>query len=63
VREFLPQRLAAFKLHKTQSPLFELFEKNIAKRGEYELFHLAACVIPRAAEQEDDLLAGVTQEI
>lgn len=62
VRDFLPQRLAAFKLHKTQSPLFELFEKNIAKRGEYELFHLVASVIPRAAEQEDDLLAGVTQE-
>lgn len=61
VREFAPQRLAAFKLHKTQSPLFELFEKNVARRGEYELFHLAASVTPRLATQEEDLFAGVEE--
>ena len=62
VRDFLPQRLAAFKLHRTQAPLFELFEKNVVKRGEYELFHLAASVIPRPVEQEEDLFAGVTEK-
>lgn len=62
VRDFLPQRLAAFKLHTTQAPLFELFEKNVAKRGEYELYHLAASILPRPVEEEYDLFAGVTPQ-
>ena len=63
VRDFVPQRLAAFKLHKTQSPLFELFEKNVAKRGDYEFFHLAASVTPGPSEQEQDLFAGVAEQV
>jgi LmbE family N-acetylglucosaminyl deacetylase len=61
VREFLATRIAAFRLHKTQSPLFDLFEKNVAKRGEYELFHLAASASPRSSQEEADLFAGVTE--
>lgn len=60
VKEFLPTRIAAFKLHTTQSPLFDLFEKNVARRGEHEMYHLTAAISPGAAREETDLFEGIT---
>src|SRR5204863_8761865 len=38
----LETKIAAFKAHKTQSPLFSLFEENVRKHGRREMFHLSA---------------------
>jgi LmbE family N-acetylglucosaminyl deacetylase len=62
VGEFLATRIAAFRLHTSQAPLFELFEKNIAKREHFETFHLAAAISPRNCEMETDLFAGVEDD-
>src|SRR6266496_794492 len=40
----LEVKVAAFKAHKTQSPLFPLFEGNVRQVGRREMFHLAASV-------------------
>jgi LmbE family N-acetylglucosaminyl deacetylase len=52
-------KIAAFKAHTTQSPLFTFFEETIARRGNLEVFHLANNIAPRKAEPETDLFAGV----
>jgi LmbE family N-acetylglucosaminyl deacetylase len=62
IREFLEAKIAAFKAHTTQAPLFGFFEDVVRKRGTQELFHLAAASTPRQAEQETDLFAGVSEE-
>jgi LmbE family N-acetylglucosaminyl deacetylase len=55
-------KIAAFKCHTTQTPLFSFFESTMRKRGRLELFHLAATAAPRKVETETDLFAGVTEE-
>jgi len=55
----LETKIAAFKAHKTQAPLWPLFEENVRKRGMREMFHLAAGVNGGAAKQETDLFDGV----
>jgi len=55
-------KIAAFKCHTSQAPLFSFFESTIRKRGRLELFHLAASTTPRKVETETDLFAGVTEE-
>ncbi len=57
----LETKIAAFKCHTSQAPLFPLFEGMVRKRGRLELFHLAASATPRKAETETDLFAGVTE--
>jgi LmbE family N-acetylglucosaminyl deacetylase len=54
-------KIAAFKLHTSQQPLFGYFEDTIRKRGKIEAFHLANAATPRKAEMETDLFAGVTE--
>jgi LmbE family N-acetylglucosaminyl deacetylase len=54
-------KVAAFKCHESQSPLFPFFEETVAKRGRLELFHLAASSTPRKVETERDLFAGVVE--
>jgi LmbE family N-acetylglucosaminyl deacetylase len=54
-------KIAAFKRHTSQAPLFAFFEATIRKRGRQELFHLAAASTPRKIEVEKDLFAGVTE--
>lgn len=56
----LETKITAFKAHKTQAPLWPLFEERTRKRGRQELFHLAAWAKSGAATQETDLFAGVT---
>jgi LmbE family N-acetylglucosaminyl deacetylase len=55
----LEAKIAAFKCHTSQAPLFGFFEETVRKRGRLELFHLAASAQPRKVETETDLFAGV----
>lgn len=57
----LEAKIAAFKSHTSQAPLFAFFEATIRKRGRLEAFHLAAASTPRRIETETDLFAGVTE--
>ncbi|HKV91449.1 MAG TPA: PIG-L family deacetylase [Candidatus Angelobacter sp.] len=54
-------KIAAFKCHTTQAPLFSFFEDTVRKRGNIEVFHLANAATPRKAEMETDLFAGVDE--
>ena len=60
--EFLETKIQAFKQHTSQSPLFQLFETMVRKRGSKELFHLAATTTPRQMTAESDLFEGVTED-
>ena len=55
----LETKIAAFKAHTSQAPLFSLFEENVRKRGNTELFNLAASVKPGPVQHETDLFEGV----
>lgn len=61
-KEGLEAKIAAFKCHKSQAPLFPLFEQTMRGRGSQELFHLAATAAPRKTEMEMDLFAGVSEQ-
>ncbi len=54
-------KIAAFKAHTTQSPLWTRFEQNIRQRPRHELFHLAASVRMEPIKQETDLFAEVSE--
>ena len=54
-------KIAAFKCHATQAPLFPYFEATMRKRAHLEVFHLAATSSPRKIEVEEDLFAGVKE--
>jgi LmbE family N-acetylglucosaminyl deacetylase len=57
----LETKIAAFKAHKTQSPLFPLFEENIRKHGAQEMFHLGAHMKTGPMLAETDLFAGIKE--
>jgi LmbE family N-acetylglucosaminyl deacetylase len=57
----LETKIAAFKCHTSQAPLFPYFEETVRKRGPKELFHLAASLTPVKAQFETDLFAGVVE--
>ena len=52
-------KIAAFKLHTSQAPLFGFFEETIRRRGKTEVFHLANNIKPSKLAMETDLFAGV----
>jgi len=54
-------KVAAFKCHTSQAPLFPFFEETVRRRGSQELFHLAATATPMKAQNETDLFAGVAE--
>ena len=54
-------KIAAFKLHTSQAPLFGFFEETIRRRGKTEVFHLANSIKPSKLEMETDLFAGVEE--
>ncbi len=58
---YLETKIAAFKQHRSQAPLFSLFESNVRKRGAEEQFHLAACLHPSLVKMESDLFEGVEE--
>ena len=59
IGDHLETKISAFKAHRTQSPLWPLFEENARKQGRREMFHLAASVRPGAHSSENDLFADV----
>ncbi|HKW18631.1 MAG TPA: PIG-L family deacetylase [Terriglobales bacterium] len=62
IGKHLETKIAAFKAHTTQQPLWALFEENVRKRGGKEIFHLAASVKSDTVRPETDLFAGVSEE-
>jgi LmbE family N-acetylglucosaminyl deacetylase len=56
-KEEIETKIAAFKCHSSQAPLFPIFENMVRQRGNSELFHLAAAATPRKAETEMDFFA------
>jgi LmbE family N-acetylglucosaminyl deacetylase len=61
IKKYLDTKITAFKAHKTQAPLWPLFEQN-ARRRESELYHLAASVNASELHIETDLFAGVKED-
>jgi LmbE family N-acetylglucosaminyl deacetylase len=63
IGDYLETKIAAFKAHTSQAPLWPLFESHVRQRGRQELFHLAARVTPGLIEQETDLFAGIEEAV
>jgi LmbE family N-acetylglucosaminyl deacetylase len=63
IGKHLETKIAAFKAHKTQAPLWPLFEENARRRGKGELYHLAASANVGVLQMETDLFAGVEEDI
>src|SRR6202035_761377 len=61
IGNYLETKIAAFKAHTTQAPLWPLFESHVRQRGGWEMFHLVARITPGLIEQETDLFAGVKE--
>lgn len=61
IGSYLDRKVAAFRAHTTQAPLFPIFENAVRQRGDKELFHLASAITPRKLEMENDLFAGVQE--
>lgn len=61
IAPYFDTKVAAFRKHTSQAPLFEMFENAVRQRGPKELFHLAAAITPRTMEHETDLFAGVVE--
>lgn len=61
IAPYFDTKIAAFKRHTSQSPLFEMFEGTVRRRGPHESFHLAAAIKPGPMERETDVFAGVTE--
>lgn len=62
IGNYLDTKIAAFKAHTSQAPLWSLFESNVRPRGTWELFHLAADIVHEPMPQENDLFAGVEDQ-
>ncbi len=60
--EGVEKKIAAFKAHTSQAPLFPLFENAVRQRGPQEFFHLAASSALREITRETDLFMGVKGE-
>jgi LmbE family N-acetylglucosaminyl deacetylase len=56
---YLQAKIAAFKAHQSQAPLFPIFENMVRQRGTGERFILANASSPRDVTFENDLFAGV----
>ena len=59
--EEIEAKIAAFKCHTSQAPLFPFFEETVRKRGKSEQFHLIAAATPRKMEIETDMFAGIVR--
>ena len=58
---YLETKIAAFKAHTSQSPLWEMFEKFTRQKGARELFHAAALSHATRGVPETDLFEGVVE--
>jgi LmbE family N-acetylglucosaminyl deacetylase len=61
VGRFVEAKIASFKCHTSQSPLWPIFEGSIRQNKPIEQFHLAARSNPGPAIVETDLFAGITE--
>jgi LmbE family N-acetylglucosaminyl deacetylase len=61
-RDRFEKKNQAFRLHTTQSPLFDRLRKNLGRMPTHEMFHLTATSRPRDAKFETDLFEGVVDE-
>jgi LmbE family N-acetylglucosaminyl deacetylase len=61
VGPYLEDKIAAFRAHTTQSPIFPLFQHRIARGQRTELFHLAARTALGPIAPETDLFTGVNE--
>jgi LmbE family N-acetylglucosaminyl deacetylase len=59
IADYVDAKIAAFKAHTSQAPLFPVLESNIRQRGGSEMFHLAASMMAGPITQETDLFRGV----
>jgi LmbE family N-acetylglucosaminyl deacetylase len=59
IGDYLETKIAAFRAHTTQSPLWTLFESHVRPGGGKEMFHLAARVTPGPMVPETDLFTAV----
>jgi LmbE family N-acetylglucosaminyl deacetylase len=59
---YLETKIAAFKAHGSQAPLWPRVEESIRLRGRREMFHLSASMSAAPVGQETDLFAGVSEE-
>jgi LmbE family N-acetylglucosaminyl deacetylase len=62
IGNYLETKIAAFKLHTTQQPLWPRFESHVRSLGHEERFHLAASTAPAPTGQETDLFAGIDEK-
>jgi LmbE family N-acetylglucosaminyl deacetylase len=62
IRHYIDAKLAAFHAHKTQFPVFPIFDTHVEKLGGVELFHLAASTRSGPVDMETDLFAGVVED-
>ena len=62
VSKYVDTKLAAFKAHKTQNPLYERFKGRMRQLGTEELFLLAATREPQKLKAETDLFEGVIED-
>jgi LmbE family N-acetylglucosaminyl deacetylase len=58
----LETKIAAFKAHTSQSPLWHYVEDRLLERKRHEKYHLAASVHPGPVPMESDLFAGVSED-
>jgi LmbE family N-acetylglucosaminyl deacetylase len=61
IAAYLETKITAFKAHKTQAPLWPIFEEHVRKREKKEMFHLAASLTSVQISSETDLFAGVSE--
>src|SRR5215469_6403616 len=61
IGDHLETKIAAFKAHKTQQPLWAIFEENVRKGGRVENFHLAASILTGPTESETDLFSRIAE--
>ena len=61
IGDYLETKIAAFKAHTSQAPLFSMFESHVRRRGQQEQFHLAARSVPSVMKPETDLFEGVEE--
>ena len=59
IKDHVEGKLAAFRAHASQAPLFPLFEESARKGGGKELFHLVASRKAGPVHDETDLFEGV----
>jgi LmbE family N-acetylglucosaminyl deacetylase len=62
VGEHFATKVRAFKQHVSQAPLFDLFERNVSRRGTREMFHLVATRDFQETRTENDLFEGVVDD-